>query len=341
MANGYQTSNMSQNVSVIIPNYNWGKSVAANVPELVRCRFPIAEVFVIDDASTDDSRKWLTALSPPGLFPFSVHVILNAENAGASACRNMGIRQATGDLLLFLDADLVCDPEALDVLYQGVGAFDIAFPTITRTTGDVISPINDYSRKYGLNSAVFFARRAALGRMDSLFDEWMRVYHEDVDFFLRAHAEGLSSIYVSHAKLLHPEHPKGFTAYRYYYVLRNAIYLGFKLHGLVPYRIPYVQFALVFVGWCFLMIISGGQPLTVQTVFHRRGGASCRKVLGMFIRAIREGFSQRYQLREYRAMLAAHLQRRDHPADSGSPCYSHQHNTQAAGTPLMGTGQQE
>ena len=94
-------------VSVIIPCYNAGSYLSQ------KTSFPLTtEIIVIDDDSPDGCVERLEAGSDLR--------ILHQEHQGASAARNYGMREATGEYLLFLDDDDVLVPDAVESLYQGL-----------------------------------------------------------------------------------------------------------------------------------------------------------------------------------------------------------------------------
>lgn len=90
-------------LSVIIPVWNTGENAAKLIENLLR-QYDDLEIIAVDDGSTDNSREKLEAASRNSLARGRVKVI-HQENAGASAARNAGIRQAQGEYLCFLDSD--------------------------------------------------------------------------------------------------------------------------------------------------------------------------------------------------------------------------------------------
>jgi glycosyltransferase involved in cell wall biosynthesis len=85
-------------VSVVIP----AKNVAAYVGETLAsalAQSEVAEVIVVDDGSTDDTVAIVRAIRDPRLR------LMSNDSAGVSAARNLGARHASGQWLLFLDAD--------------------------------------------------------------------------------------------------------------------------------------------------------------------------------------------------------------------------------------------
>lgn len=101
-------------LSVIIPCYNAGPYLAQAVSSIrnQQTGFPLAtEIIVIDDGSTDGCVEQLQG---------SDLKILHQDHQGASAARNYGMQEAKGGYLLFLDADDVLTPDAVESLYQGL-----------------------------------------------------------------------------------------------------------------------------------------------------------------------------------------------------------------------------
>jgi len=101
-------------LSVIIPCFNAGQYLVQAVASVreQQTSFPLTtEIIVIDDGSTDHSVEQLQGLDL---------VILHQDHQGASAARNYGMKEATGDYLLFLDADDVLVSDAVESLYQGL-----------------------------------------------------------------------------------------------------------------------------------------------------------------------------------------------------------------------------
>jgi GT2 family glycosyltransferase len=105
-AGGYE----SMQASVIIPTFNRRDLVLRAVSTLLRQDFPAAdyEIIVVVDGSADGTADALRLLEPACRLR-----IIEQENRGPSAARNTGYRAAEADLLLFLDDDMLCDPQLL------------------------------------------------------------------------------------------------------------------------------------------------------------------------------------------------------------------------------------
>jgi len=100
-------------LSVIIPCYNGESYIAQTIGSLLEQSWPADQIIVVDDGSTDQSAAIARS------FGSAVHVISN-RCGGASKARNYGYRFATGEALMFLDADDVLGPQALEALMKAL-----------------------------------------------------------------------------------------------------------------------------------------------------------------------------------------------------------------------------
>jgi glycosyltransferase involved in cell wall biosynthesis len=85
-------------VSVLINNYNYGRYVGAAIESALNQHYPRIEVVVVDDGSTDDSRRIIDSYHSRICSVFK-------QNGGQGSAFNAGAAEATGDILCFLDAD--------------------------------------------------------------------------------------------------------------------------------------------------------------------------------------------------------------------------------------------
>ena len=93
-------------ISIIVPVYNNAKDLPECLSALVGSSCPTSEIIVVDDGSTDDT--------PIVADRMGVNVIRLGENSGVAAARNCGARHARGEILFFVDADVVVAPGAVE-----------------------------------------------------------------------------------------------------------------------------------------------------------------------------------------------------------------------------------
>lgn len=99
-------------VSVVVCAYNAERTMAACLASLEKLNYPNYEVIVVNDGSSDRTRE----ISEQ----FDYVRLINQENKGLSAARNVGIEASTGEIVAFTDSDCVADPDWLTYL---VGTF--------------------------------------------------------------------------------------------------------------------------------------------------------------------------------------------------------------------------
>lgn len=87
--------------SVIIPIYNSEKTLDRCLGSLAAESCPDAEFLLIDDGSTDSSAAICQVFSHRD----SRFRLIRKENGGVSSARNLGLRQARGEFILFVDSD--------------------------------------------------------------------------------------------------------------------------------------------------------------------------------------------------------------------------------------------
>jgi len=98
-------------VSVIVPVYNASNSIEQCL-QAIRNQQGIdpsrMEVIVVDDASTDSSASKAS--------PLCEKLISLQDNRGAATARNIGARAASGEIIVFVDSDVILEPYALSII---------------------------------------------------------------------------------------------------------------------------------------------------------------------------------------------------------------------------------
>lgn len=189
-------------ISVVIPTYNRKPILEKCLLALENQHYPDYEVVLVDDGSTDGTLPWLAANR--NLFP---HVrSLSQQHQGPAAARNLGVKSAKGDTIVFIDSDLVVTEKFLqahvDALIAGEAQFnsDRIF-----TYGAVINTCNfqaPTSESYKITdfSAAYFATgNVAIAKKwleeAGLFDTQFQLYGwEDLELGVRLKKLGLKLI---------------------------------------------------------------------------------------------------------------------------------------------------
>ena len=100
----------SVTISVVIPAYNsiGVLPTVLNALQQQTLAFSLFEVIIVDDGSTDGTETIVHGLGLPDSFHY-----VRQQNSGAATARNYGASLARGQYLLFLDSDVVPDPDLL------------------------------------------------------------------------------------------------------------------------------------------------------------------------------------------------------------------------------------
>lgn len=98
-------------LSVIIPAYNCEKYVSRCIESVLSQTGAELEIIVVNDGSTD---KTLDVLMGYG----DKINLIDTENGGVSSARNLGLKSATGDFLMFLDSDDTLAEGAIKKLFE-------------------------------------------------------------------------------------------------------------------------------------------------------------------------------------------------------------------------------
>jgi len=109
---------MSESVSIILPAKNEAKSLTTLLPVL-RKNFPEEEIIVVNDGSTDNTVEICEQNQ--------VTVITHIYSMGNGAAIKTGARNASGDILMFMDADGQHNPEDINRLLEKINqGYDMA-----------------------------------------------------------------------------------------------------------------------------------------------------------------------------------------------------------------------
>lgn len=111
--------NTGQNISVIMPVYNGIGFLEQSLPPLIAMldKNEIQELIVIDDGSLDESVKLAKKLGATILF--------SGGRKGPGAARNIAAKEAQGEILWFVDADVVVREDAVKILKEGFTDKDV------------------------------------------------------------------------------------------------------------------------------------------------------------------------------------------------------------------------
>jgi len=131
-------------LSVIIANHNYRDFVGAAIESALAVEWPEKEVIIVDDASTDDSRTVIEG------FTAKVAAYFRPKSNQFGA-HTFGFEQSAGDIVIFLDADDLLEPEVMREVAQvwrpGVSKVQYRMNLIDAAGGQLGSAIPQFTRE--------------------------------------------------------------------------------------------------------------------------------------------------------------------------------------------------
>ena len=100
---------MKHLISIVIPSYNGEKYIRETIASIQNQAF-VHEIIVVDDISTDSTADIAKSMG--------CRVIVNTTHKGQMAGKNIGIKEARGDLWLTIDQDDLLVDNALQMLFD-------------------------------------------------------------------------------------------------------------------------------------------------------------------------------------------------------------------------------
>ncbi len=216
----------SPRISVVTPLFNCLAATQEMVASLRKSmpRRISYEIILVDDGSTDGTREWLAGLGDP------FRVLLNERNMGFGASTNRGAAAARGEVLAFLNNDLILAPGWLQPMLGALGSLGrragiVGNVQLNAATGEVDhagiwitlngKPEHDRTKPrlaslllhptpsvFAVTGACVLLRAATWRHLGG-FDEAYINGCEDVDLCLRAREAGLINVVALRSRVLH------------------------------------------------------------------------------------------------------------------------------------------
>ncbi len=201
-------------LSIIIVSYNTSDLIGTCLRSVTEPNDVVKEVFVVDNASSDDSASYIKRN-----FPF-VHIIVNPENRGFAAANNQVLSLCTGRFIFFLNPDTTVLPGAFKqaILFMDarphIGlagtklinpdgslhkSVSYRYPGQKYTTGELSGLRGPIACVQGSSTIAY----ADIIRKAGGFDEDFFLYGEDEDLCLRIRKLGYEIGYIEESVVMH------------------------------------------------------------------------------------------------------------------------------------------
>jgi len=264
--------NESPLVSVIVLNYNAGELLLNCVDSLKKSTYTNLEILVVDNISSDNSQKKCKEKFP------EIKLIQNNENLGYCGGNNVGIKEAKGKFIVILNPDTIVEPNCISELVSAYNKFgeglyqpkilSLTEENIIQSTGNMLHVFGfgfardkgnkvmdkiEETEKIGYASGTcLFTSREVIDKV-GLLDEFLFLYHDDLDLGWRAAQIGINSYYVPKSKIFHVEsYSLKWSSKKFYWLERNRKYCLLTHYSKETYK--KMKFSLMLVDlfvWAF------------------------------------------------------------------------------------------
>ncbi|MDR1196691.1 MAG: glycosyltransferase [Candidatus Nomurabacteria bacterium] len=172
-------------LSIVIPIWNAEASVGRIIGRILQQQnFIKFELILVNDGSTDGTGQILQDFAASD----QRVKLITQKNAGQSAARNVGIEKATGQYLMFFDADDDIEPEMLEVMVKNISKSDsdlvaCGWRTDLLHKGKVIRDYNVFSPKpFTMSGNPNIRRQVVKSVLENglFYNLWNKIYRLDI-----------------------------------------------------------------------------------------------------------------------------------------------------------------
>lgn len=153
-------------MSFVIPVYNVEKYIPKTLNSLLFQTEKDFEIIVVDDGSTDNTYQVAKEILQNS--DFQNYKILRKPNGGVSSARNVGIKEAKGKYIIFLDGDDYVAPELVEeILKVPPKLVDVIlwkYLDVDESSNIVFNPFSENLLKEGINDSLYILERTLIER---------------------------------------------------------------------------------------------------------------------------------------------------------------------------------
>jgi len=259
-------------VSIVVLNYNAGKLLLNCIESIKKSSYQNIEILVVDNISSDNSQ-----IECKKKFP-DIKLIQNDENLGYCGGNNAGIKKAEGEFIIILNPDTIVETNWIEELLNaekefGEGLYQPKILSLNeentiqstgnmlhlfgfgfaRDKGNKVIERKEEIEKVGYASGTcLFTTRKVLDKI-GLLDEFLFLYHDDLDLGWRGAQIGINSFYVPKSKIYHVEsYSLKWSSKKFYWLERNRKYCLLTHYSKDTYQ--KMKFSLILVDlfvWAF------------------------------------------------------------------------------------------
>ncbi len=200
--------------SIILPVYNSEKYLGATIKSVLNQTYRNLEIIIIDDCSSDSS---LNIIRKYASLDKRIKVIGLTVNQGCAVARNIGLKEATGDYIAFIDSDDLWMPDKLEkqiavlkntdigLIYTAYSMIDSQERIIKRRCVKINVNVEELLKENNIIFSSVVCKHKVIG--DFQFKkEW---YHEDYVFLLTLQKNNIKFLGINDVLVNYRVHKRG------------------------------------------------------------------------------------------------------------------------------------
>lgn len=190
-------------ISLIIAAYNEEEVIAERLENALSSDYPVQEleIIVVSDGSSDATEAIVARYASRGVR------LLALPRQGKNRALAEAVRESTGDILVFSDANIFCDPQALQAL-----AANFADPAVGGVSGHASYRLEPGSESSSQGESLYFR-----------YDSWLKEMESRTGSIVSAHG----ALYAIRRELYHP--PEDLSAVDDFVISTGVIEQGYRL----------------------------------------------------------------------------------------------------------------
>ncbi len=201
-------------ISVVIPVYNDSEGIQMTLNSLVHQSYDNYVVSAVDNNSTDSTAKVIKGIA--SAYPNNIQYVKEVDVQSSYAARNTGIKHASGDILLFLDADMWVSETWIEDMVTALesNSYDYLGCNVEVVVNDQSNFWEQYEQTFSFPVETYlkdkqFAPTCALAVRREVFNE-VGLFDErlesggDEEFGQRVHRAGFNQGYAENITAYHP-----------------------------------------------------------------------------------------------------------------------------------------
>ncbi|MGB2600315.1 MAG: glycosyltransferase [Candidatus Omnitrophota bacterium] len=248
-------------ISVIIPVYNSEKGLKGTLESLSKLTYPREglEIVIVDNNSSD--RTLEAAKSYQEKYPDLIKILTENEIQSSYAARNKGVKNSTGNIIVFLDADMTVEPDFLEKVEGFIKKHDSSYvgldlevraskpENIFEKYSKYEFPVRDFiENRHYAPTACLAVKRDVFEKL-GYFDERL-MSGGDYEFGNRVFTSGIKLYFAPSVKIFHPARSSFVSLTKKYFrvgrgkarlhlytpelrIIRTSPYPSYKIHSMV------------------------------------------------------------------------------------------------------------